>query len=406
MRGFVFFLLVLLGLALAMRNYPVFSVIYFVTAVYLLARLWARRGLRKIEVQRRFADHAFFGDELRVDVSIRNAKLLPVTWLGIRESLPPQLTTAPRRYVASLGPYERWQSSYTIACEQRGYFKIGPLEIETGDLLGIRPPRKLRKAAQPLIIYPRMVALQSLGLPARSPLAALAARDPLFEDPARVTGVRDYQRGDSPRRIHWTASASAGRLLVKQLQPTDARETLICLDLRLADYDERIPFRSTEFAITVAASLANHIISGEGLAAGLATEGWDTVENAWVQWSLPPRHEQAQLIALLEVLARVQTSPRNEFNLPEMEQKLASPSFAEQLRRTTLASGWGSTVVVITGKETLDLLDALALLRKSGLAVVLILVAPPRRGSPVPGAATVGISVHRVWEDEDLEATL
>ena len=49
---------------------------------------------------------------------------------------------------------------------------------------------------------------ETLGLPTRSPLAALATHNPVFEDPSRVTGVRDYQRGDSPRRI---AQGSASR---------------------------------------------------------------------------------------------------------------------------------------------------------------------------------------------------
>lgn len=406
MRGFALFLLAVIVVALAMRVYPAFSVIYFIAAVYILVRLWARRALHRLEVERQFADHAFFGDQVRVDLALRNAKLLPVVWLALREQLPAQFFAGPLRYVTSLSGYERWRTSYVVDCQRRGYYPIGPLEIETGDLLGIQPPRKVRLAAHPLIVYPRMLTLQSLGLPSKSPLAALAAPDPLFEDPVRITGVRDYQRGDSPRRIHWTATASAGRLLVKQIQPTMARETLICLNLRASDYDERLPFRATEFAITVAASLAQHMISAEGLAVGLGTEGWDMVDSAWLRWTLPPHHEQGHLMALLEVLARVRISPRHELDpLAIEEQHFASLTFADQLRSQTLDLGWGSTVVVITGAETLDLLDALALLRRSGFAVVLMLVEPQRRGRQSgEQARMLNIPVHRLWEDPDLEA--
>ncbi|NIN74493.1 MAG: DUF58 domain-containing protein, partial [Xanthomonadales bacterium] len=98
--------------------------------------------------------------------------------------------------------------------------------MQTGDLLGIERRSVARAEPSYLTVYPRVVPLQKLGLPTRSPLVALPAGAHLFEDPARVMGVRDYQPGDSPRRIHWTATASAGRLLVKQYQPAIARETL------------------------------------------------------------------------------------------------------------------------------------------------------------------------------------
>jgi len=245
-------------------------------------------------------------------------------------------------------------------------------------------------APEHVIVYPRVVPLQQLGLPTRSPLAALPARLHLFEDPARVMGVRDYQRGDSPRRIHWTATASAGRLLVKQYQPAIARETLICLDLDQEDYERRQQYTATELAIVVAASIANHIIVREELPAGLITEAFDPLSEEQSQFLLPPRSERAHLMSLLEVLARVQIATES--------------SFVDLLRRESVKLSWGTTLSVITGRESEALFDTLVYLRRAGFAVALILVQSTRPSAELQKRADLlGVPVHRVWRERDLE---
>ncbi|MGH2524767.1 MAG: DUF58 domain-containing protein, partial [Anaerolineales bacterium] len=232
--------------------------------------------------------------------------------------------------------------------------------------------------------------LQRLGLPTRSPLVALPARAPLFEDPARVVGVRDYVSGDSPRRIHWTATASTGRLLVKNYQPAIARETLIGLDLDEASYPIRHRYEAVELAIVVAASLANHVVVREGLPVGFATEAWDARLQNRAAVFLPPRRERAHLMSVLEALACVQPAP-------------ATP-FPELLRRTSTRLAWGATLAVITGRESAELFEALAYLRRAGFAVALIVVQPGRPSLELrQRAGLLHLPVHHVWRERDLE---
>ncbi len=82
--------------------------------------------------------------------------------------------------------------------------------MQAGDLLGVERRRWHRR--NPAISPSIPVVPFRVGAAHSSPLVALPARAHLFEDPARVMGVRDYQPGDSPRRIHWTATASTGRI--------------------------------------------------------------------------------------------------------------------------------------------------------------------------------------------------
>jgi uncharacterized protein (DUF58 family) len=391
MQRFGPFLLILFLIAVVLRLNMFFAVLYLFLALALMSYFWMGRRKERVYAERRFVDRAFFGDRVRVDLTIHNSSWLPIPWLQLHESLPIDLFSPPMKgRVISLRPRERWHTSYTLSCRRRGYYSIGPLAMMTGDMLGLVRNSTLEVAPDYLIIYPKVVPLHRLGLPTHSPLVVLPARSPLFEDPSRVTGVRDYQRGDSPRRIHWTATASTGRLLVKQYQPAIARETLICLDLDEENYERRQRFTATELAIVAAASIAHHIIVQEGLPAGLATEALDSVTDQQVHFFLPPRAERTQLMRTLETLARAQM--------------VKETSFPDLLRRASVRLTWGATLLVITGRESTALFDTLVHMQRAGYAVALILVQPaPPADDLRRRAELLSLPVHRVWRERDLE---
>jgi uncharacterized protein (DUF58 family) len=394
MRDFVPFLLILFIIAAFLRIDFFFTVVYLLFAVYLFSRLWMQRATHRLETERRFTNRAFCGEQVAVDLAIHNAGWLPIPWLEVHESLPVALAAPPfHREVVSLGIHERQRLQYTLNCHQRGYYPVGPLVMQAGDLLGAAPVKELTVASQHIIVYPRVVSLQRLGLPTHSPLAVLPDRTPLFEDPARIMGVRDYQRGDSLRRIHWTATASTGRLLVKRYQPAIARETLICLNLNQDDYSQRRRYTTTELAIVAAASVANHAITQEKLPAGLVTEALDPLSETTTRLRLPPRRERAHLMSVLEVLARVQVTPTTPFE--------------QLLRQESVNLAWGATILAITGQESQVLFDTLVYLKRAGFAVALLLVQPmPPSEALRKQADLLGLPVYRVWQEHNLEAGL
>jgi uncharacterized protein (DUF58 family) len=391
MRRFLPFLLVLFIIAAVLRVTIIFTIFYLFLALALMTRFWLNQGAERLAVRRRFVNRAHFGDRVNVELMVTNTSWLPVPWLGLHESLPVDLFSPPfTGRVVSLSPRARWRTEYTLVCRKRGYYPIGPLRIDTGDLLGIDHGSTRHVPVEHLMVYPQILPLGQLGLPTRSPLVALPARAPLFEDPARVTGVRDYQRGDSPRRIHWTATASAGRLLVKQYQPAIARETSICLDLDWENYDERQRYNATELSIVVAASVANHIVLREQLPVGLITETHDAALDDQVRYFLPPRSERTHLMRLLEILACAQVAH--------------GTSFPEFLRRESVRLTWGATLLVITGRESAELFDTLLYLRRAGFAVALVLVQPGQASEELRRRAEfLKLPVHRVWREGDLE---
>jgi uncharacterized protein (DUF58 family) len=400
MRYFTPFLLALLLVALILRVEFFLTILFLLVGIRVLSTLWMRRAVRQIAGERRYVNRAFTGDRVEVRLTVRNGGWLPLLWVEVDESLPVNLRAAPfERRVTGLGAHEAWSTEYSLLCHRRGRYGIGPTTLRTGDPLGLARHQLTLGEREELIIYPRIVPLAKLGLPTRSPLATLPTASPIFEDTSRLLSVRDYQRGDPPRRVHWRATARTGHLVVKQYQPAIARETMICLDLHDEGYPTaRYRHDAVELAIVVAASLANHAIVREGLPVGLTTQPPDRAPGGRAEESgmppslrLPPRRERAHLIRILETLAEV-----------ELVRDPAQP-FTALLRRDWIDLSWGGTVVVITGRADLPLTEALLQLRRGGLAIALILVSATGAATEPGWAAPPGVAVYSVRGERDLE---
>ena len=78
---------------------------------------------------------------------------------------------------------------------------------------------------------------------------------------------------------------------------------------------------------------------------GLTTEALDPLAGDTVRFFVPPRRGRAHAIQVLEVLARAQLAE----GMP----------LSELLRRGSAGLSWGSTIMAITGRESVPLFDTL-----------------------------------------------
>jgi uncharacterized protein (DUF58 family) len=292
-----------------------------------------------------------------------------VIWLRVNESLPVELMGhASFKHALSLGPKGMARFSYALFAHKRGYYKIGPLNASSGDLFGLLGERRMEGSTEYLAVYPKIVPFTHFWLPSRSPQGTMRYTQPIFEDPTRVIGKRDYATGDSLRRVDWKATAVSGRLQVKKYEPSIALESSIFLNLNSADYEIKQRYDATELAIVLAASIANWV-SMQKQAVGLVTNGVDirqhdalvdTVRAARERMvmPIPPRKGRAHLMRILEILACVQF----EETIP----------LGELIRREHVYLPWGTTVVLITGLIDDALFDQLFPISRTGLNVVLI----------------------------------
>jgi uncharacterized protein (DUF58 family) len=388
------FLVVLLAVAFFTRMDFFFYLLYALAGIYILGRIWARRSLAAVDLERRHDQRVFWGETFPVQVEVQNRSWLPVLWLRLHDTVPAGLMpgTVFRR-VISLLPRERLQLEYTMVGRRRGYYAIGPLVTLGGDLLGAASYEHRFQSDDFVIVYPKIIALRDLGFPSQSPFGTLPSRERLFEDPTRIRGVRDYQPGDSLRRMDWKTSARVGSLQVRRFEPAIALETAVFLNLNGAEYPQAHRRQATELGIIAAASVAVHLVE-KRQAVGLITNGRDPLADASnTTPSLPLRKGREHLMHLLDLLACIEVASEDE-----------SVPFLDLLSRKSLGLPWGSTVVVITAQEVKGLLDTLLAFRRRGLVVILALTCPDRAFDlTVQRADQIGIRALRLWIEQDMD---
>ena len=268
-------LLLLIVVALLARMDLIFYLVYVLAGTYALSRGWAGRGVERLRVHRSFTDHIFAGESSDVEIEIVNASWWPVPWLRYEETPPSALISGSMiRQAISLRPKDRSCLNYRLVGQRRGYYQIGPGVLTTGDLFGFAESRGSFDEPRPLIVYPRVVPLPYVDLSSRSSLGTITSRQHIFTDPARVIGVRDYRSGDPLRAVDWKSTARVGSLQVKKQEPTVSLTTVIFISLSVAAYSRQLRVAASEWAIVVAASLANYLV-GQRRAVGLASNSHD-----------------------------------------------------------------------------------------------------------------------------------
>ena len=399
MRGLLPFLIVLLGVAFVTKVDVFFYLLYALVGIYLLGRLWARRSLSAVDLSRHHDRRVFWGERFSVRVDVRNRGLLPVLWMRLADTIPAELAAGGTfRRVLSLLPRERLHLAYTLTGRRRGYYPLGPLATEGGDLLGSTSYQSSYSDDDFVIVYPKIVALRSLDIPSQSPFGILPSRQRLFEDPTRIRGVRDYQPGDSLRRMDWKTSARVGSLQVRRFEPAIALETAIFLNLDGADYVAAERRLATELGIIIAASISVHLV-GKRQAISLVSNGRDPLRDLDLDEPSPPvpalplRKGRDHLTDVLDLLARIQVAPQGD----------AVP-FLDLLNRHSMGLPWGSTVVVVTPREVGGLLTTLLALRRRGLVVIVVTTCPdPAFAGTVQRAGQIGIRALEVPSERAMD---
>jgi uncharacterized protein (DUF58 family) len=385
------FLILLMVIAALLKQDAVITIFYLLFGVYIIGVFWSKKALSNVNVTRVFSRRIFLNQPVNVDLLFQNRGWLPVIWLQLHESLPIELIS-PNFYhqVIHLGSHAETHLTYSFRGNKRGYYPIGPLFLTSGDILGLSKNDERKVDADHLIVYPKIIPFAYLGVPSHSPFGTLKHNSPVYEDPSRVWGKRDYQRGDSLRRVDWKSSAVSGHLMVKQFEASISLDIEILLNLNAEDYDIRTRFDYSELAVVAAASIASWA-NQHKQSMGFNTNGSDPlVEDAHPR-SYPPRKGTLHLMNILDLLARIQVSKDD--------------SFSQLIRRTTANLPWGTTLVLITSQMTEELFDELFQTQRSGLNGVVILVGRVSGWQEAQQRARhFGFPLYNVKDESDIEA--
>jgi uncharacterized repeat protein (TIGR01451 family) len=370
------------------------------------------------------------GQTIAFVVTLRNKGLLPVAWVLVEDMLPrgaissrpPRIEVKGQRLaLAMLGPRGRKTLNYQLHFAMRGYYQVGPLVLETGDLFGLH--RRFRIVTEPvyIIVYPRVVPLPGYDLASRRPIGEIRLTHRLFEDPTRIAGVRFYQPGDPLNRVHWRATARTGVLHSKVYDPSTIAGATIVLDFHRDSYPAANEPGRSELAVTTALALAN-AVSLMGQPVGLVTNGRDAADRVRRRDELLRDRAQAGATRLA-THERAAMREHDDRLRPLIEPTERGPEtfsrIRELLARVELTDGLhfdqllieaeprlprDATVVAVLGCVTPAMAVALGHLKRQGFAVSVVLVAfneVERIDSAAPLLAE-GLPVRALSDEQEL----
>ena len=249
----------------------------------LLAFVSSRAWLSGLTFERSVSiDTLAQGEEVAVTITVTNKRGWPIPWLFIEDQYPGDFPIAgvPNR-LSILMPGRSLTLHYTLTCPRRGYHRIGPLVLESGDLFGLQRRFITSGERHYVSVLPTVAYIDTFSIAARRPQGPVRISNRIYEDPTRIAGLREYAPGDPLSRIHWKASARTGELFVKQNEPSNVLGATLILDLHEDSYLPEEREGRMELAITTTASIAYLLqMSGEQL--GMVTNASDAAEVA--QW--------------------------------------------------------------------------------------------------------------------------
>jgi uncharacterized protein (DUF58 family) len=344
---------------------PLYPVATGLALAVLGARLWVGEATRPLLLRRRVQEGPHVeGDDVIVIVELEREGAVP----------PPSITLV--EHVGRLGERRTTmrarRARYVLQNLPRGRYAFEDTRAVIEDPFGLARGEVLLLERTALLVHPRVVELD--GLFSDGAGTSFGGRRLLLRRTAGfdVHSVREYEHGDSLRRVHWPSTARRGELMVKELEDSPREEVAVVLDAA--------PSPVFDLQARIAASLVR-AQARRGRAAVL-------VVNGLVEERAHVRSLAGDWRAALDLLAAAEPQPGRAVE-------------------TALGRVGAPEVVLVTGSLTPRLVERLLQLAAEHRRVSLVLAQTRRVREPallrLQGA---GVSVVVTTETDDLAVAL
>lgn len=339
----------------------------FLLIAQLVALAYVRSRKPELEVSRRLGSATVHdGESTTVTLLVDNVSKHGVSYLTIQDDVN-RLGVATFE-VARLKKRESTTATYRVTCRPRGVYRVGPTTVKANDPLGLAEMSAGTGPMDRIVVYPAIEELTGFPI-IRGQDPAMQASRP---EHSRRGGedfytLREYQRGDDLRRVHWPSSAKTDELMIRQLETPWQSRALVLLDVRSASYESQDAF---EKAVSGAATIVTHLV-GSGFDADL-----------WAGDAEPI--DASRYASAMERLALVQPNPAIDIE-----------AVAGRIRQ----KGGGGALVIVTGIADRSLLSVQQLLTRDYPTTVLM-SASQSTSQTLVGFHRMGVTTVSIRPDE------
>ena len=202
----------------------------------LVARTWVRAAAAPILLRRRTGGGLvgrggkqgtlLEGEDVWITLEARPESRVPPPAIVVTEQIA-RLgeRQTPLRRVGAI-----YRGTYVLERVPRGRYVVEQARAVIDDPFGLARAEIDLAAGGALLVYPRLVPLDRLfsesGAHAQDGRRLLLRRPSGFD----LHSVREYEQGESLRKVHWRTTARRGQLMVKELEDAPRDEIAVLLD--------------------------------------------------------------------------------------------------------------------------------------------------------------------------------
>lgn len=253
--GFAVLTLVMILASMNYSNSMAFALTFLLIGLGLVAMHHTHANLVNVEVRAGPVAPVFAGEVAHFEVHVHNPS--PRRRYSVSVGWP----RAPVATTGDIGPDTTAALKLPLPARRRGWLPARVFAVSTEFPLGMFHAWTWLELDMTCLVYPAPSPPGREPPPARGVGGQLAGSRPGLDE---FAGLRNYQRGDTPRAIHWKSFPKLRQPMVKQFQETMDREFWL-------DWDE-LPELDAEARLS---QLARWVLEAEGqhLSYGLRLPG-------------------------------------------------------------------------------------------------------------------------------------
>ena len=356
-RGMLLLLAIIFLFAIATGEGVLYRVSYFLTLVIVSSYVCVRLKLWRLDMQMQSKSYGVqVGDTLKWYVYVYNNSPLPTGWIEIvaMSNMP----AAVPGIAAAIGARKQEHLEMQVFCHTRGLYSIGPLLARAHDPLGLFRAQTIGGSPVKVVVQPRIVPLPYFRLAVAGRSGEESMRYRSQTRTPNVATIREYIYGDVLNQIHWLSTAKSGQLMSKEFDSGGGGDVWVILDLERGVHRNQGTDRTDEYAVSIAASLAQLAV-GEENSVGLIAYGDH-------EYLLPLSGGSQQMSRVLETLILSKTE--------------GADSLGEVLVNNAGQFSRSASLLVVTSSTRTEWISILGKLRSRSLNIVVVLIDPTSFG--------------------------
>lgn len=201
------------------------------------------------------------GEVLDIEYRVASSSFLPISHMEIVFQMDKRLATdAALKEVAFLRSQDTLPYLRKLICPYRGFYEVGQVALKIYDPLMLHQRELFFKHAIDVTVYPKVLPMSALNFDPEDAFGTLKANRRSLTDHTNIVNIRDYERGDPLKNIHWKLSAKQGELLTKEFEETIVTRLVVVLDGYEGHFSHGLTLGDEELMVSFCASLIKALL--------------------------------------------------------------------------------------------------------------------------------------------------